>query len=94
MDFPQSLLLMNDSLYGPFTQKEILDDADRNEADFVGLTDSFQHHYHLQSYFIYCKSSLCTHATFLNFWKKFIPQITRMGLFLIMKLDLRNISPT
>ena len=75
MDFPQSLLLMNDSLYGPFTcLKEIFDNADRNKADFVGLTDSFQHHYHLQSYFIYCKSSLCTHATFLNFWKEFIPQ--------------------
>ena len=75
MDFPKSLLLMNDSLYGPFTSlEEIFDSADKSEADFVGLTDSFQHHYHLQSYFIYCKSSVCTHPTFLNFWKYFLPQ--------------------
>lgn len=74
IDFPESLLLMNDSLYGPFNSlKELFDRIQNNEADFIGLTDSFQHCYHLQSYFIYCKPSICKHITFLNFWKNFYP---------------------
>lgn len=74
-DFPKSLLLMNDSLYGPFTNlKKIFLSMDEMDADFLGLTDSYQHNYHLQSYFIYCKPSLCQNLAFINYWKKFIPQ--------------------
>ena len=74
-DFPKSLLLVNDSLYGPFTNlKKIFKSMDEMDADFLGLTDSYQHNYHLQSYFIYCKPSLCQNLVFINYWKKFIPQ--------------------
>ena len=71
----QSLLLTNDSVYGPISSLEpFFEHAEKSEADFLGLTDSHQHRYHLQSYFLYCKPSLCRHQTFFNYWKAFIPQ--------------------
>ena len=73
--FPESLLLCNDSLYGPFESlRGLFEKADSLDVDFVGLTDSFQNGYHLQSYFLYCKKSLCSSMAFLNYWKFFSPQ--------------------
>lgn len=73
--FPESLLLCNDSLYGPFESLQgLFEKADSLDVDFVGLTDSFQNGYHLQSYFLYCKASLCSSMAFLNYWKFFKPQ--------------------
>src|SRR5262249_12637577 len=47
------LLLMNDSVYGPFWPiSEFLDKADPANADFWGITDSWDTHYHVQSYFL------------------------------------------
>ena len=75
---PESVLLLNDSLYGPFgSLDEIFEKANSLDSDFVGLTDSPQHQYHLQSYFIYCKPALCTHIAFLKFWQQFRPQPTK-----------------
>jgi len=72
---PSKLILMNDSVYGPFHSiKNIFKKADSFDADFWGLTDSPQHRYHLQSYFLYFKPSICLHQTFINYWESFIPQ--------------------
>ena len=72
---PKSLIFLNDSVYGPLSSvQHFIEKADSLEADFVGMTDSPQHRYHLQSYFLYFKPSICTHSTFLNYWKFFSPQ--------------------
>lgn len=72
---PKSLIFLNDSVYGPLSSiHHFLEKADSVEADFIGMTDSPQHRYHLQSYFLYFKPSICTHSTFLNYWKFFSPQ--------------------
>lgn len=72
---PRSLLLLNDSAYGPLAPlDELFARADAADADFIGLTDSPQHRYHLQSYFLYCKPSLCSHLAFSAYWKAFVPQ--------------------
>src|SRR5256885_1795090 len=47
------LLLMNDSIYGPLTPlREVLNAANPAACDFWGITDSWDRHYHVQTYFI------------------------------------------
>ena len=72
---PKKVLFINDSLYGPVSPiKQLLERAEESSADLIGITESPQNRYHLQSYFIYCKTSLTTHPAFLTFWASFIPQ--------------------
>jgi hypothetical protein len=52
----EEVLLVNDSMVGPFSSMEPLFTAARNTAhDVVGLTDSYQGTHHLQSYFLLFK---------------------------------------
>lgn len=47
------LLLCNDSLFAPlFDIKNVLKAQTAQKADFFGLADSFEHTYHIQSYFL------------------------------------------
>jgi lipopolysaccharide biosynthesis protein len=69
------LVLMNDSVYGPlFPLKNTLDRMSAIEVDFWGLTDSWQHAYHLQSYFMYFAKRLIGSSDFHKFWRS-IPLI-------------------
>ncbi len=66
----ESLILANDSVYGPFhSLRELLRQADPNQADIWGITDTFQHHYHLQSYFLLFHRAALTATEFHRFWK-------------------------
>lgn len=61
------LLLTNDSVFGPFSsiQKAIDDSAD---DEILGMTDSFDHHYHLQSYFLLYGKEIIKDPEFMKFW--------------------------
>ncbi|QCB46344.1 rhamnan synthesis F family protein [Hydrogenophaga sp. PAMC20947] len=63
----KQLLLTNDSVFGPiYPLDKVL--ATAQEHDVFGMTDSFDFHYHLQSYFLlYNKKTLHSHA-FKAFW--------------------------
>ncbi len=53
------LYLLNDSVFGPFNDDKfaaLLQRIRRSEADVVGLTDSYEHNWHLQSFFLAIKS--------------------------------------
>lgn len=66
---PASLLLANDSVFGPVQPlKKIWDPKVLEEFDLYGLTDSFQHGYHLQSYFLAYSRRLLESAEFREFW--------------------------
>jgi lipopolysaccharide biosynthesis protein len=65
------LLLMNDSVYGPFSQlKQIFADINKSNIDFWGITDSWEHHYHIQSYFLLFFEGALRSTIFRNFWKR------------------------
>lgn len=65
-----SLILANDSVYGPFhALGDLLSRADPSQADIWGVTDSFEHHYHLQSYFLLFHRPALTATEFHRFWK-------------------------
>ncbi len=65
------LLLANDSVIGPlFNISDIVTTLENCDADVIGMTDSFQFHPHLQSYFLYCKKNVVLSEEFLRFFKE------------------------
>ncbi len=63
------LLLVNDSVYGPFGGLSLVMAAmEEAEESFLGLTDSFEQGHHLQSYFLYFKKPLLQSKVFRDFW--------------------------
>lgn len=65
------LLLMNDSVYGPFTPlTEILRAIDPTKTDIWGITDSWDGHYHVQSYFILFFKEALLSEPFRRFWRR------------------------
>jgi hypothetical protein len=65
------LLLANDSVIGPlFSISDIVTTLENCDADVIGMTDSFQFHPHLQSYFLYCKKNVVLSEEFLRFFRE------------------------
>jgi hypothetical protein len=73
----ERLVLMNDSLF--FFERgldEIIKQLDSHH-DFVGLTEVFQDHYHVQSFLLSFGSNVLQHRRFIRYWKKYRPIGTR-----------------
>ncbi|PHR59690.1 MAG: polysaccharide biosynthesis-like protein [Robiginitomaculum sp.] len=69
----QSLLLCNDSVYGPvFPLASIFEQMSADTADMWSLTDSWDSHYHLQSYFLLFHKAVLRDAAFVRRWQKYI----------------------
>lgn len=63
------LVLANDSVYGPFHPVAgLLDRLDFGAADVWSTTESWQRHYHLQSYFLAFGRRALAHPAFIAFW--------------------------
>ncbi len=68
----ERLLLMNDSVYGPLRPlPEVLAEIDVSRTDVWGITDSWDHHYHIQSYFILFFQDALESRSFQSFWRRF-----------------------
>ena len=66
----QLLLLINDSMYGPFAPLgAMLARFDFSSVDIWGLTDSWQHRFHLQSYLLAFGPRALASECFATFWK-------------------------
>ncbi len=64
-----SILLVNDSVIGPFAPlRPLLDRIDFADADVWGATDSPQRGYHLQSFFLAVGRTVLTHPEWTAFW--------------------------
>jgi rhamnosyltransferase len=63
------LLLVNDSIYGPFRPiDEIIAEFEKAGAEACGLNDSLERTYHLQSFFLYFKANVIKSSVFQDFW--------------------------
>ena len=70
-DNTQSLLIANDSVFGPFQNiAPILDRVDFETADLWGATESWQHRYHLQSFFLVAGRRALESTAWRNFWRR------------------------
>lgn len=90
-EYPQynahkGLLLANDSVLGPlFSIHDIVAQLESCGADIIGMTDSFNIHPHLQSYFLYCKKSVISSEEFIHFFQDM--QILELKIAIIRKYE-------
>jgi rhamnosyltransferase len=64
-----AVLLANDSVTGPlFNISGIIGKLETHDADVLGMTDCYQFHPHLQSYFLYCKKHVTASKEFNRFF--------------------------
>lgn len=67
---PELLVLANDSLYGPFGGlDQIFAQIDFTKADVWALTDSWQHRFHLQTFFVVFGPASLSNPGFTEFWQ-------------------------
>ncbi len=70
----RAIFLVNDSVYGPFTDiKPLLAAIDFGRADVWGATESWQHRYHLQSFFLGCGERVIRGRPWRDFWRSVRP---------------------
>jgi hypothetical protein len=78
-DNTDMLILANDSVYGPFTPlDDILGRIDFAEADIWGVTDSWQHRYHLQSFFLVAGRQAMRNPAWTGFWTRVRPVASKL----------------
>jgi len=66
-----SVLLVNDSTYGPLLPiKDVLSAQSPDVADVWGITDCWLHRYHLQSYYLLFHTRALRDSVFIRFWQE------------------------
>jgi hypothetical protein len=66
----RAIFLVNDSVYGPFADlKPLIAAIDFERADLWGATESWQHRYHLQSFFLGCGEAVIRGQAWRDFWR-------------------------
>lgn len=74
MDEVESLILMNDSCYGPLLDLDSIAQLARlSNSDIWGITDSWWKNYHLQSYFLHIGGRALRSKAFGQFWATLLP---------------------
>jgi lipopolysaccharide biosynthesis protein len=85
VDLVDSLILMNDSCYGPLLDLDCLEQlAKSGDPDIWGITDSLSRKYHLQSYFLWIGRRALHCPAFHRFWATLLPYQPRS---LVIRLD-------
>lgn len=69
----ESVILANDSVYGPLFNLRTCLRACGGDADVWGMTDSWDGRYHLQSYFLLLRHTVLRHPAFARFWESVLP---------------------
>ena len=65
-----SVILTNDSCFGPFADLGLVEArAAEGGFDVFGITDSWAHAYHVQSYYLYVGRAVLGSAAFAAFWR-------------------------
>lgn len=71
LDNISQLLLANDSVFGPFFDLSYLfDQMTKTDADFWGITDTYEVNWHLQSYFLCFNRNVVNSDAFQEFFAK------------------------
>jgi hypothetical protein len=74
----RSLVLMNDSCYGPFGGLDPVEAAAAaSGADLFGITDSWSIRYHLQTYYVWIGPKALQSPAFAAFWRSLLPSQPR-----------------
>ncbi len=65
----RAILFTNDSILGPLhSLQSLFERIDKQPEVFWGLNDNYQVKYHIQSFFLYCKTPVLQSKAFQRFW--------------------------
>ncbi|MEO0543716.1 MAG: rhamnan synthesis F family protein [Pseudomonadota bacterium] len=91
VDRLESLIIMNDSVYGPlFSLKEQLSTVSPDSCDVWGITDSWERRYHVQSYFMLFHATAIQSKAFCKFWKYMPNHVNKWAAIQNGELKLTN----
>ena len=83
------VLIANDSVYGPLRPIDaLLAHINLAQADFWGCTDSWQHRYHLQSYFMAFSPAVVASPVWRTFWLGVQPTWSKNWLIRLYEIGL------
>jgi hypothetical protein len=84
----ERLILLNDSLYYLENGLSELIAELNGQHDVIGVTEVFEHHYHIGSYAISFGKRVLVNSRFRNYWRKYLPISTRRWSIHHGELDL------
>jgi rhamnosyltransferase len=85
------LLLTNSSLFGPLHPLgPIFDRMSAERCHFWGMTDNFEHRWHLQSYFLVLKKPVLASQAFERFWSTVLPYRNKGQIILSYEVGLTS----
>jgi hypothetical protein len=73
-----TLAIANDSLFYPASIADTIKDAVAQNANWTGLFENFQFHYHVGSFFEIFRTPVFASPLFLQFWRKYRPFSSRI----------------
>ena len=85
----EMVIIANDSVYGPIRPLDaLLAHIDFKQADVWGCTDSWQHRYHLQSYFMAFSPAVVGSEAWKRFWAGVTPTWSKNWLIRLYEIGL------
>jgi rhamnosyltransferase len=85
------LVLTNSSLFGPVHPLgPIFDRMSTEPCHFWGMTDNFEHRWHLQSYFLVFKKRVLASESFARFWTSVLPYRSKGQIILSYEVGLTS----
>jgi lipopolysaccharide biosynthesis protein len=83
------LLLTNSSVFGPvFPLAPIFERMAAKPCDFWGMTDNFEWHWHVQSYFLVLRRAVIDSGAFQLFWNSVLPYRNKDAVVMSYELGL------
>ena len=85
----QNVIVVNDSLVGPFTDLiDLFTALEASPFDVTGITDSVQMRHHVQSYFLHFKNGSFQNPEIVDFWNNIFVQEDKMDVIKSYELGL------
>jgi len=85
----RQVIVVNDSLVGPFTGlKDLFTALESSSFDVTGITDSIQIRHHIQSYLLHFKNGSFQNPEIIDFWNNIFVQENKFGVIKSYELGL------
>lgn len=90
-DFDE-ILLTNSSVFGPlWPLSRVFDRMANEDCDFWGITDNYELHWHLQSYFLCFRKKVLESEVFAKFWSGLLPYRDKWQTIMSYELGLSQL---
>ena len=85
------LLLVNDSIIGPFSDLSMIFNKMNEKFDFWGLTENYEYKFHIQSYFLHANKAVLNSENWLTFWNSLVVYDNKSEIVLNYEVELTQV---